>query len=271
MYRTETYSRLQHATTFPYAAPQSTSYLPQEFAAPRFTKAYTYSTSSTSSLHSYSKSLTGPVYPQFSPPGAKTSPTTTTTLTPKALSKLLRTVTPPRPDRSKRFLASKFYFSSLETTGNSTFLTLTSSNLTWGTLCNSLTLGLTAPLCRVYFVELLLQDRVLPAGSPEAADFLHREFGFGVDSAQESCITGETLALWLEGQQSWEGRTVSFEKMQGNCFAVYCVAVPRWSATAPDGLALRRRAAKRYQVLDGFDSVLMLMGRFHNSLWGLFK
>ena len=117
-------------------------------------------------------------------------------------------------------------------------------------------------------MELMFQDMVIHEGSLEAAAFLGREFGY---KSHEDWITGEQLAEWLEGQQRWEFKNVSFDKIQGNCFAVYCIAVPNWASSLPDAMKVKQMAEKKYQVLDGFDSVLMLMGRFHNSIWTAFK
>ncbi|KAF8417137.1 hypothetical protein EV426DRAFT_701000 [Tirmania nivea] len=258
----QTYPHQQHVYTFPQAC-NSSPYLPQDYTPPKIAWPYTYPVSSTSSLisHRHFNSTSSILLP-FKPLRAKAS------VPSKSTERLVRTVEAQKPERSKRFLNSKLYFSSIENNGKDTFITLTSSNLTWGTICNSLTLGLTAPLCRVYFIELLFQDRIIHEGSREAADFLHREFGF---KTQGDSITGEGLAHWFEGQQRWEYKNVSFEKMQGNCFAVYCIAVPNWSATAPDAVTVRERVAKRYEVFDEFDSVLMMMGRLHNSIWAVFK
>ncbi|RPB29259.1 hypothetical protein L211DRAFT_845249 [Terfezia boudieri ATCC MYA-4762] len=258
----QTYPHPQHAYTFPQAG-YSSPYLPQDYTPPKFSRSYTHQASSTSSLisHGHSNSTSSIPLP-FEPLRTKAP------VPPKTMEMLVRAVASRKPERSKRFLNSKLYFSSIENNGKDTFVTLTSSNSTWGTICNSLTLGLTAPLCRVYFIELLFQDRIIHKGSREAADFLRREFGF---KTQEDSIMGEGLAHWLEGQQRWEYKNVSFEKMQGNCFAVYCIAVPNWSATAPDAVTMRERVAKKYEILDGFDSVLMMMGRFHNSIWAVFK
>ena len=262
MYNTQTYPHPQHTYTFPQAG-HSSPYLPQDFSSPKFARSYTHSASSTASLisHGHSDSTSSIPLP-FEPLQAKAP------VAPKAMQRLVSAVEARKPERSRRFLNSKLYFSSIENNGKDTFVSLTSSNSTWATICNSLTLGLTAPLCRVYFVELLFQDRIIHQGSREAADFLRREFGFKTDG---DSITGEGLAHWLEGQQRWEYKSVSFEKMQGNCYAVYCIAVPNWSATAPDAVTLRERAMMKYEVLDGFDSVLMMMGRFHNSVWAVFK
>lgn len=257
----QTYPHPQHTYKLPQAG-HSSPYLPQDYTPRKFARLYTHRASSTSSLisHGHSNSTSSVPLP-FEPLRAKAP------VRPKTMERHVRTVEARKPEHSKRFLNSKFYFSSIENNGKDTFVTLISSNSTWGTICNSLTLGLTAPLCRVYFIELLFQDLIIHEGSREAADFLCREFGF---KSQEDSVTGEELAHWLVGQQRWEYKNVSFEKMQGNCFAVYCIAVPNWSATAPDAVTVREMAVKKYEVLDGFDSVLM-MGRFHNSIRAVFK
>ncbi|KAF8473586.1 hypothetical protein BDZ91DRAFT_715014 [Kalaharituber pfeilii] len=242
-----------HSYTFPHSS--------REFVQPQLHRICSLpASSSSSSTHSSLSASSIPL--AFEPLQPKVVPSVVRAAGRVALAGKLK------PDRSKRFLSSKLYFSAIETNGKDTFITLTSSNSTWGTLCNSLTLGFTAPLCRVYFVEIMIQDRVIREGSIEAANFLRREFGF---RSHEDSITGEELAYWLEAQQRWEFKTVSFEKMQGNCFAVYCITVPGWSSSIPDSTVLRERVSKRYQILDGFDSVLMLLGRFHNSVWAVFK
>ncbi|KAI5808497.1 hypothetical protein DFH27DRAFT_521945 [Peziza echinospora] len=232
------------------------SHAPRDVAIPVFTKTHSFpnALSSTATLSASHSGLPLP-YETLSAP-------TTNRIVEKLgqASKL-------KADRSKRFLNSKLSYSSIATNGKDTFLTLTSSNSTWGTVCNSITLGFSAPLCRVYYVEIMFQDKLIHDGE-ELEDFLLQRLGF---KSRHDTITGEDLAKWLDLQSKQEFKTVSFEKLQGNCFAVYCITIPSWRSAIPDALALRARTSKKYQILDGFDSVLMLMGRFHNSVWAVFK
>jgi hypothetical protein len=83
--------------------------------------------------------------------------------------------------------------------------------------------------------------------------------------------SGEGLIRWLERQVVYEKRRFGFEKLQGNSFAVYLLTLPRLGGSDPDTYPLRKMAEQRYRVLDCVDNIVMLGGRFHNSVWSLFK
>jgi hypothetical protein len=152
----------------------------------------------------------------------------------------------PSPDKSRRFLSSKLRFSRNARAGGmgrDTLFTFTSANSTLATVFNSLTLGLSAPLCRVYFVEVLFEDRVL-ADEADVGRFLKDELGF----CEATTTTGEELVRWLDAQMVCERRRFGFEKLQGNSFAVYLLTVPRLGGSEPDTVPLRQLAEKRYKV-----------------------
>ncbi|KAG0135261.1 hypothetical protein HOY82DRAFT_159986 [Tuber indicum] len=199
-------------------------------------------------------------------PSAYEPPQTTTPATARKVEESIAAVEDTKPDKSRRFLSTKLWFSSSHYDGESTTFTFTSSNSTWGTLFNSLTLGLSAPLCRVYFVELLFEGRRVE-GKEEVRAFLE-ELRF-VQWGQPT--SGEELIRWLERQVVYEKRKFGFEKLQGNSFAVYLLTLPRLGGSDPDTYPLRKMAEQRYRVLDCVDNIVMLGGRFHNSVWSLFK
>jgi hypothetical protein len=197
-----------------------------------------------------------PIHAAFEPV-ASTAPTAAE----EAL-ETMRRVEETRADKSKRFLSSKLYYSGSEIEGGATFFTFTSSNSTWATVCNGITFGLSAPLCRVYFVEIMFQDQII-SGEERIRQFLEHELGF-IKSGEPT--TGEELVRWLEYQQKNEMRRFGFEKIQGNSFAVYLVTMPKLSGRVVDTAPLRRRTERRYKVLDGVDNVIMLGGRVWISL-----
>ncbi|KAI5783690.1 hypothetical protein EDC01DRAFT_217452 [Geopyxis carbonaria] len=211
-----------------------------------------------------------PINPAFSPPS------TTARASAENAVRALVAVEESRPERSKRFLSSRLWLSSHAVADGHTFLTFSSSHSNLATAFNGLTFGLSAPLCRVYYVELMFEDRMLPENDEGALkNFLEHELGF-VKHGQAT--TGEEFVRWLEFQRENERRECAFEKHQGNSFAVYLVTVPRLAGgsvgevEAEGGAAgvLKRRAEKRYRALDVADNVIMLGGRFHNSVWSLF-
>lgn len=108
----------------------------------------------------------------------------------------------------------------------------------------------------------MLEGRVLQEGD-DVNRFLRESFGF-INSNEST--TGGELVRWLNYQQRVERKVVSFEKLQGNSFAVYCVTIPPSGCIMPDPTALRECAIRKYRYLDGVDNVLMLGGRVCSSL-----
>lgn len=174
-----------------------------------------------------------------------------------------------KPDKSRRFLSTKLWFSNSHCDGENTIFTFSSSNSAWGTIFNSLTLGLSAPLCRVYFVEMLFEGRRIE-GKEEVRAFLE-----GLRFVQRGQQTsGEELIRWLERQVVYERRRFGFEKLQGNSFAVYLLTLPRLGGNEPDTYPLRKIAEQRYRVLDCVDNIVMLGGRVCSSItgsWGVWR
>lgn len=157
-----------------------------------------------------------------------------------------------KPDKSKRFLSTKLYFSGSSCDGKNTIFTFASTNRTWGTVFNSLTLGLSAPLCRVYFVEILFEDQQI-VGQESVESFLEKNLGF---SKMGAPVTGENIVRWLEYQELNELRGFGFEKLQGNSFAVYLLTIPVLGGSIPDTIPLRKRAERRYKVSCPTSSIL---------------
>lgn len=196
-------------------------------------------------------------------PSAYEPPQTTAPATAQKAAKSIAAVEDTKPDKSRRFLSTKLWFSNSHYDGENTIFTFSSSNSTWGTLFNSLTLGLSAPLCRVYFVELLFEGRRVE-GKEEVRAFLE-----GLRFVQRGQQTsGEELIRWLERQVVYERRRFGFEKLQGNSFAVYLLTMPRLGGSEPNTYPLRKIAEQRYRVLDCVDNIVMLGGRVCSSITG---
>ncbi|PWW79878.1 hypothetical protein C7212DRAFT_340595 [Tuber magnatum] len=190
-------------------------------------------------------------------PSAYEPPKTTAPAAAQKAAEKIAAVEDAKPDKSRRFLSTKLWFSNSHFDGESTVFTFASSNSTWGTLFNSLTLGLSAPLCRVYFVELLFEGRRIE-GKEEVRAFLE-----GLRFVQWGQPTsGEELIRWLERQVVYERRRFGFEKLQGNSFAVYLLTLPRLGGSEPDTHPLRKMAEQRYRVLDCVDNIVMLGGMY---------
>lgn len=237
---------MARAQTFPRYAPPP----PIPGALPRTTTTYSITQRSTFSISDPSQAL-----PTSSTSFAYHTPTAPI---PTAYEPIFKTASAPtqraaetvaaaegvKPDKSKRFLSTKLYFSGSSYDGKNTVFTFTSTNRTWGTVFNSLTLGLSAPLCRVYFVEILFEGRQI-TDQDNIRAFLEKNFGF---SKMGTPITGENIIRWLEHQEQSELRGFGFEKLQGNSFAVYLLTIPVLGGGVPDTIPLRKSAERRYKV-----------------------
>jgi hypothetical protein len=115
------------------------------------------------------------------------------------------------PRHPPRFLSTTLHSSrnSPAGAGKGTLFTFTSTGSTLETVYNTLTLGLSVPLCKVYFVELPLEYRILNSKSEaKLISFLRDVLGFCNNKSRgKTTMTtmGEGFVRWLAGYRAVGG------------------------------------------------------------------